>query len=567
MHTHTRSRLNPNTQLRMSATRKTNVWIPLIIAATFVGGLWAGSFFSNKELPKSSYDKLNAILGLINQEYVDDVNLDSIIEVTLPDLLSNLDPHSTYIPAKDMQSVNEELEGSFSGIGISFMMKNDTISIIEVISGGPSEKVGLMPGDRIVTVNDSIVASKELSNEKVISLLRGPKGSKVNLGIKRSNTTETLHYVVTRDDIPLTSVDASYIIAPEIGYLKINKFGRETYNEYLTNLAQLQNEGATKYIIDLRGNGGGFMEMAILMANEFLPANQLIVFTKGRTKRESMATQSDGNGSFQENEVIILIDEYSASSSEILAGAIQDNDRGLIIGRRSFGKGLVQRQTEFADSSALRLTVSRYHTPSGRCIQKEYTPGKASDYSHEIINRYNHGEAFSADSIKLNKDQEFTTAHGRKVYGGGGIVPDIFVPNDTSEISSYYIAIVNAGLLQKFAFDYCDLNRESLNESESTSDLLSKLPSDETLLQSFVRYAAQNGVPARWRYINISYQLIVNQLKALIARDILGSQSFYHIYNLRDECVQQAIKEMQAGNAKFPIVPKDNLIEDDLVTD
>lgn len=544
----------------MSKPNKSALLIPIIVILVFIGGLWTGSMFSNKTEYKNNTDKLSHILSLISNEYVDKVNIDSIIEKTLPDLLSNLDPHSVYIPASDLMAVNEELDGSFSGIGISFMMKNDTISIIEVLSGGPSEKVGLMPGDRIVTVNDSVVAGKELSNEKVISMLRGAKGTKVDLGIKRSSAKELLKFELTRDDIPVTSIDASYIIAPEIGYIKINKFGRDTYNEYLTNLTQLQNEGATKFIIDLRGNGGGFMEMAILMANEFLPASDLIVFTKGRTSRESISTFSDGNGSFKENEVIVLIDEYSASASEILAGAIQDNDRGLIIGRRSFGKGLVQRQTELPDSSALRLTVSRYYTPSGRCIQKEYTPGKSSDYSYEIINRYNHGEAFNADSIKLNKDLEYTTANGRKVYGGGGIMPDIFVPNDTSDISSYYIAIANAGLLQKFAFEYCDLNRDKLNESIDTDDLLTKLPSDEALLQSFVKYASQNGIPARWRYINMSYQLIVNQLKALIARDILGSQSFYHIYNLRDKCVQQAIKEMQDGNARFPIMPQDSII-------
>lgn len=544
----------------MSKPNKSALLIPIIVILVFIGGLWTGSMFSNKTEYKNNTDKLSHILSLISNEYVDKVNIDSIIEKTLPDLLSNLDPHSVYIPASDLMAVNEELDGSFSGIGISFMMKNDTISIIEVLSGGPSEKVGLMPGDRIVTVNDSVVAGKELSNEKVISMLRGAKGTKVDLGIKRSSAKELLKFELTRDDIPVTSIDASYIIAPEIGYIKINKFGRDTYNEYLTNLTQLQNEGATKFIIDLRGNGGGFMEMAILMANEFLPASNLIVFTKGRTSRESISTFSDGNGSFKENEVIVLIDEYSASASEILAGAIQDNDRGLIIGRRSFGKGLVQRQTELPDSSALRLTVSRYYTPSGRCIQKEYTPGKSSDYSYEIINRYNHGEAFNADSIKLNKDLEYTTANGRKVYGGGGIMPDIFVPNDTSDISSYYIAIANAGLLQKFAFEYCDLNRDKLNESIDTDDLLTKLPSDEALLQSFVKYASQNGIPARWRYINMSYQLIVNQLKALIARDILGSQSFYHIYNLRDKCVQQAIKEMQDGNARFPIMPQDSII-------
>ena len=534
------------------------IWIPLLIAATFIAGLYFGSGINNTQ-NISGNNKFNSILSLINNEYVDHVNMDSLIEETIPELLSHLDPHSTYIPAKDLKAVNDELDGTFSGIGISFMLKNDTISIIEVLSGGPSEKVGLMPGDRIVSVDDSIVAGKNFTNEKVLSILRGEKGSQVKLGIKRNTAKETLHFDLIRDDIPVTSVDAAYIIAPEIGYIKVNKFGRTTYNEFLTSMTQLRNEGAQKYIIDLRGNGGGFMEMAILMANEFLPDDNIIVFTKGRTKRESISTVSDGNGSFYDSEVDVLIDEYSASASEILAGAIQDNDRGLIIGRRSFGKGLVQRQTELPDSSALRLTVSRYHTPSGRCIQKEYTPGKTNDYDYDIINRFNHGEAFNADSIKLNKSLEFTTAHGRKVYGGGGIMPDVFVPNDTSGITNYYLKIANAGLLQKFAFDYCDSNRDKLNQSEDANDLLNKLPSDETLLQSFVKYATQNGIPARWYYINISSALIVNQIKSLIARDILGSQSFYHIYNTQDNCVQKAISELKNGNAQFPIMPTDTI--------
>ena len=534
------------------------IWIPLLIAATFIAGLYFGSGINNTQ-NISGNNKFNSILSLINNEYVDHVNMDSLIEETIPELLSHLDPHSTYIPAKDLKAVNDELDGTFSGIGISFMLKNDTISIIEVLSGGPSEKVGLMPGDRIVSVDDSIVAGKNFTNEKVLSILRGEKGSQVKLGIKRNTAKETLHFDLIRDDIPVTSVDAAYIIAPEIGYIKVNKFGRTTYNEFLTSMTQLRNEGAQKYIIDLRGNGGGFMEMAILMANEFLPDDNIIVFTKGRTKRESISTVSDGNGSFYDSEVVVLIDEYSASASEILAGAIQDNDRGLIIGRRSFGKGLVQRQTELPDSSALRLTVSRYHTPSGRCIQKEYTPGKTNDYDYDIINRFNHGEAFNADSIKLNKSLEFTTVHGRKVYGGGGIMPDVFVPNDTSGITNYYLKIANAGLLQKFAFDYCDSNRDKLNQSEDANDLLNKLPSDETLLQSFVKYATQNGIPARWYYINISSALIVNQIKSLIARDILGSQSFYHIYNTQDNCVQKAISELKNGNAQFPIMPTDTI--------
>lgn len=532
------------------------IWLPIVVAATFVVGMWVGGLFLKETPSHGALDKLGSIIGLIDSEYVDKVNIDSLVEETIPELMDKLDPHSTYIPASDLKAINDELEGSFYGIGITFMMLNDTITILEVLSGGPSEKVGIMAGDRIISANDSILSGKGLSNEKVISKLRGEKDTRVKIGIKRSSSSELLYYDVTRGEIPITSIDASYIIEPGIGYIKVNKFGRTTYSEYLTNLTQLRNEGAEKYIIDLRGNGGGYLDMAILMANELLPAGKLIVFTKGRSRHDSMATHSDGVGSFQDNEVVILIDEYSASASEILAGAIQDNDRGLIIGRRSFGKGLVQRQTELPDSSAIRLTVSRYYTPSGRCIQKKYTPGNSNSYSHEIVDRFNHGEAFNVDSIKLDKSLEYTTANGRKVYGGGGIMPDVFVPNDTVGITSYYINVVNAGMLQKFAFDYCDRNREKLNECADTDELLDKLPSDEILLQEFVRYAVKKGIPARWKYINTSCHLIVNQIKALIARDILGSQSFYHIYNMQDECVRKAIEQLNNGNAQFPIMPQ-----------
>ncbi|MBQ9076750.1 MAG: S41 family peptidase [Muribaculaceae bacterium] len=532
---------------------KTTTWVPLIIAVTFIGGLWVGKDLLNNANTRESEKKLSTILGLIDSEYVEEVDIDSIVEETIPQLLEKLDPHSTYIPESDLRAVNDELDGSFSGIGISFMLNNDSITVIEVLSGGPSEKVGLLAGDRIVTINDSVVASQGISNEDVMTMLRGEKGTKVKLGIKRSSAKKLLTYEIIRGDIPVTSIDASYIIAPGIGYIKVNKFGRTTYSEFLTSLTRLRNEGAAKYIIDLRGNGGGFLDMAILMTNEFLPARSPIVFTKSRTGREDTHAFSDGTGSFQDNEVAVLIDEYSASASEILAGALQDNDRGLILGRRSFGKGLVQRQVTLPDSSALRLTIAKYYTPSGRCIQKQYTPGKSETYGNEIVERFNHGEAFNADSIKLNTELEYSTLHGRKVYGGGGIMPDIFIPNDTSGITGYYLNVANAGLLHKFSFEYCDQNRDRLSKCKDTAELLAMLPSDEIILDSFVRYAGKNGIPARWYYINLSQGLIINHLKAFIARDILGSQSFYHIYNRRDKSVLSAIENLQSGKAAFPI--------------
>ncbi len=529
------------------------IWVPLIMAIMFVGGLWIGKDLLNTTGSRESEKKLSTILSLIDTEYVEPVNIDSLIEKTIPQLLEKLDPHSTYIPSSDLRAVNDELDGSFSGIGVSFMINNDTIAVIEVLSGGPSEKVGLLPGDRIVTINDSVVASQGITNENVMTMLRGEKGSKVKLGIKRANAPKILTYEVTRGDIPVNSIDASYIIAPGIGYIKVNKFGRTTYSEFITSLTKLRNLGAKKYIIDLRGNGGGLLDMPILMANEFLPSHCPIVFTRSRTGREDTHAVSDGTGSYQDSEVAVLIDEYSASSSEVFAGALQDNDRALILGRRSFGKGLVQRQSVLPDSSAIRLTTARYYTPSGRCIQKEYTPGKSENYGNEIIERYNHGEAFYVDSIKLNKELKYTTLNGRTVYGGGGIMPDIFIPNDTSGITGYYLNVANAGLLQKFAFEYCDLNREKLSECKNTEELLAKLPTDAILLQSFVKFAVQNKIPARWYYITKSSDLIINHLKAFIARDILGNPSFYDIYNRRDKSVLTAVEKLQAGEAQFPI--------------
>lgn len=534
----------------MQQQKKISLYIPILIAISIVAGMYIGRIFTGSFGNNISNKKLGYILQLIESKYVDTINIDSIIEKSFPDIIAQLDPHSSYIPAKDLKSTNEELDGSFSGIGISFSIMNDTISIIEVLSGGPSEKIGLLAGDRIISINNENVAGVSISNEKVMSLLRGPKGTKVSISIKRNSSKKPIIYDIIRGDIPVTSIDASYTIKPSIGYIKVNKFSRTTYNEFISSLNNLQNQGASKYIIDLRGNGGGYMQSAILMANEFLPIGSMIVNTKSRN--DSQATGSDGNGSFKNAELTILIDEFSASASEILAGAIQDYDRGLIIGRRSFGKGLVQQQIELPDSSAIRLTVARYYTPSGRCIQKEYKPGD-KNYNYEIFERYNHGEAFNADSIKINKELEFSTANGRKVYGGGGIMPDIFVPNDTSYITKYYHTIVNAGLFQKFAFNYCDKNRDKLKNCKATNEILQMLPNDIILLNNFVEFGKRNKVAARWYEINKSQKLILTILKALIARDILGSHAYYEIYNTNDIVISEAIKQLELGTAKYPI--------------
>lgn len=537
----------------MKNSKNTIAWIPIVIALSLIGGIWLGLHFSTKVSHTSGQRKLDNILGLIESDYVDEVDIDSIIELTIPKLMANLDPHSTYIPASELQAVNEDLDGSFSGIGVSFTMLTDTVTINEVIPGGPSENVGIMPGDRVITINDSLVAGQGIVNTDIVKMLRGEKGTTVNLGIKRNNSNNLLTFEVTRGDIPVNTVDAAYLINPTTGYVKVNKFGRTTYSEFFTSLVKLKAAGARNFILDLRGNGGGFMEMAIMMANEFLPANSPIVYTRGRNDDDESRVFSDGTGSFIDSELVVLIDEYSASASEIFAGAMQDNDRALIVGRRSFGKGLVQRQTTLPDSSAIRLTVSRYHTPSGRCIQKDYQLGKRGTYEQEILDRYDHGEFYNSDSIKFNKDLQYTTAGGRTVYGGGGIMPDFFVPNDTAGISSYYINVLNAGLLQRFAFEYSDRYRERLSAAKNVNEILALLPPDDELLQLFVSYAAQNGIPARWYYINISQGLIVNYLKALIASDIIGRQAYYEVANTIDPAFIQAVTHLEQGDAAVPI--------------
>lgn len=529
------------------------VWIPLAISLAIVGGMMLGDLFSGKPYVIDYDRKLNTIFNLIADDYVDTVTIPDLVEKAVPKILTDLDPHTVYIPAKDLTTVNDELEGSFSGIGIAFAIFDDTIRVTQIVPGGPSEKAGLLAGDRIIKINDSTFVGPNLNQTDIRDKhLKGAKNTSVKLGIKRNGNTDLLNFNVVRGDVPQKSVDAAYMVEKETGYIKVNRFGRTTYDEFLNALISLKSTGAEKFIIDLRGNAGGYMEMAILMVNEFLPQNQLIVFTKGREKRNDSEVWSDGNGSFQNDEIVVLIDELSASASEIFAGAIQDNDRGLIIGRRSFGKGLVQRQFTLPDSSAIRMTISRYYTPSGRCIQKDYKHGE-DEYNQELLDRYSHGELYSQDSIRIDTTQIFVTAHGRKVYGGGGIIPDIFVPNDTSGITSYYMKVANAGLLQRYAYRYVDTSRNEFTKISNYKDLLSHLPNDDVLLNDFVYYASRNGVPARWYYINISRQLLTSQLKALIAQYALGDNAFYAIFNEDDNNIDAAIKAFNKHLAEFPI--------------
>ncbi len=534
--------------------RKYMLWLPLTAAVFLVIGLWGGRLLSHADRDRAALDKLNEVFDIITDNYVDEVDFDSLVELTLPEMLHNLDPHSVYIPASERVAANRDLEGSFYGIGIQFQMINDTLYIVEVISGGAAQDAGIQPGDKIVKVDGENIAGVGISSDDIFSRLRGPENTDVTVTVKRHNSPAPLEFTLTRREVPVSPIDASYMLTDTIGYIRLGKFSENTYSDFLSALSGLRRDGARAYVLDLRGNGGGYMGPAVLLANEFFgEANNLIVSTRGRNFNDNRILMSDATGSFGSEPLTVLIDEFTASSSEILAGAIQDNDRGLIIGRRSFGKGLVQSSFELPDSSEFRLTVQRYYTPSGRCIQKTYTDGKAS-YDTEIYNRYSNGEIFSADSIHIDSTAIFLTAGGRPVYGGGGIMPDIFVPSDTTGVTSYYIKVANAGLLRDFAYEYADLNREQLGESINTADLLSKLPSDYTLLQSFVNYAhIKKNIAPRWYYINTSAPLIVNQIKALIARDIIGMDSYFEIVNSTDPVVAEAVRRIQNGDAAQPV--------------
>lgn len=533
------------------------ILLPLLLAVGVGCGIFIGRYITTRSLtPKE--EKLKTILSLIRNDYVDQLDMDSLLESTFPDLLLSLDPHSAYIPAEELQTVNDDLSGSFSGVGVSFQIINDTVQVIEVIPGGPAEKVGIQPGDRIVMADTISLTGKDVTSQDVFKTLRGVKGTTVVLTVKRYGQKKDIIYDVVRGDIPVNSVDVSYMLSEDTGYLKVTKFSRNTYMEFYNALNELKQQGASSFVIDLRGNSGGFMDQAIYMANEFLAPGQVIVYTKGRKTENEYMAMSDGRGHFQDYPIVVLTNEGSASASEIFAGAIQDNDRGLIIGRRTFGKGLVQNQTELPDSSAIRLTVARYYTPSGRSIQKEYQRGKLSKYDMDIVDRYTHGEFYNVDSIKLDKDKIFYTTNGREVYGGGGIMPDLFVPEDTTNYTSYYMAVVNQGLIQKYASSVADKYREKLGNDKSLSKFEKILPSNEQLLVDFVDYAVTQGVPARWYYINRSSSLLISQLKAMIARDVIGYPAFIELLNENDNVVTKALKQLEKG--KSPVnIPKESM--------
>lgn len=533
-------------------------FIPFLLAIALIAGIAIGTFYANHfsgnklGIINTSSNKLNALLRIIDDQYVDTVNISDLVEEAMPQILSELDPHSSYIPAKDLEAVTADLKGSFSGIGIQFTIQDDTIHVNNVIQGGPSEKVGLMAGDRIVEVDDSAFVGKIVTNEEAMKRLKGEKGSKVKLGVYRPGEKELLHFTVVRGNIPVKSIDAAYMINDKVGYVKVNKFGETTYPELLIALAKLNQKNCKGLIVDLRGNTGGYMAAAIQMVNEFLPNNRLIVYTQGRkSPREDYS--SNGTGSSQKMPLVVLVDEGSASASEIFAGAIQDNDRGTIVGRRSFGKGLVQQPIEFSDGSAIRLTIARYYTPSGRCIQKPYEKGKESEYELDLLTRYEHGEFFSADSIKQNETEVYHTSLGRPVYGGGGIMPDIFVPQDTTGMTSYFRMAANRGLIIRYTFDYTDRNRTTLQKYNTPATLEAYLKK-QNLLNSFAAWAEKKGLKRRNNLMAKSRRLFEMSLYGNIIYNMLGMEAYIEYLNETDKTVLKAVEILEKGGS-FPKAP------------
>ena len=493
--------------------------------------------------------KVDRLLQLMSTAYVDSLNIDSITDEAMADLVQKLDPHSAYIPKEDLEMVNSELAGSFSGIGVQFTIQQDTVRIVAVIAGGPCAGVGVLAGDKLISVDDSAFVGKKMNNEKVMKTLRGPKGTQVKLGVLRAGVGEPLYFTVTRGDIPVNSVDAKFIIEPKvesqkqkdkIGFVRVNKFGETTYKEFIAALADLKAQGATSFIVDLRENSGGYMEQAIRMANEFLSRGELIVYSEGRAYPRYEAT-ANGSGRFKDVPLVVLIDNFSASASEIFAGAMQDNDRATIVGRRSFGKGLVQQQMPFADGSAVRLTVARYYTPSGRCIQKPYTLGDQEDYEKDLMERFEHGEFYSADSIHFTDTTTYRTKGGRIVRGGGGIMPDVFVGRDTTLNTPWYNRCVNLAYTYQFAYSYTDQHRKELAKYKDWQSLEKYLLKQDVLAE-FVRFAEDKGVERNDAEIQKSRPLMTRLLNAYIVRDMLGDEGFFPLFERDDEITKKAIE-------------------------
>ena len=534
--------------------RNLPIWLTIAIALiAFAAGFLVDRHILTPTTQDRRNPKVKAILDLIAHEYVDTINPGDLMEKSIPLILKGLDPHTSYFDSQNSKITRDHPDGVIPEIGAVLIIFNDTIHVECIVPAGPSDIAGVLPGDCIVKIDGQPTANFKNTSGEVYKLLSGPDGSKVTLSVQRHGYPKVLDFTVTRNRVIKKTIDSNYLLDKNTGYVKVNQFGRDTHQEFVQALTQLQDQGAKRFMIDMRGNGGGYMEIAVLMANEFLSSGQPIVTTRGRHKQYNHSYKSDGKGQFQNVELAVLIDEYSASASEIFAGALQDNDRAIIVGRRSFGKGLVQKEFVLPDSSAIRLTTARYYTPSGRCIQKDYKYQDASYYDDELLKRLKHGEFFNKDSIRIDKSQAFATLHGRTVYGGGGIIPDLFVARDTAGITNYYIDVENAALLQRFAFTYCEQNRTTLEQMSDYKQFLRTTPIDNSLLKEFAEFAAENGIAPRWYYINKSRDLILTKIKAIIAHDIFGPEGYSSIVNRNDKTVQAALKALSKHKAAFPI--------------
>lgn len=537
----------------MYKNNKHTILFPLILAVGIVLGILLGQFVGRNKVETqlrtlisrgglNTSNKIMQTCMLVEHKFVDSISMDSLAELVIPLMMKELDPHSIYIPAREMQQVNEPLEGEFDGIGVVFNAATDTVIVLNVIPNGPSAKAGVVPGDRIIEINDTIVAGVKMPQNDIVKRLRGKRGTEVKLSLKRQNIDDLVDVTVVRDAIPIESIESAFMVKDDIGFIRLSQFARTSYVELMRALAELRGQGMRKLIFDLRDNSGGYLDQAIMIANEFLPKNRLIVYTEDR---EGMQVKefSDGSGTSSDLALVILIDEGSASSSEILAGAVQDNDRGTIVGRRSFGKGLVQSQLPYSDGSALRLTVARYYTPTGRSIQKPYKNGDEVDYEMDMVRRYENNEFFSADSIHFADSLRFVTPKGKIVYGGGGIMPDVFIPMDTTDITKYYIEVTGRNILYRYTIEYADRHREALNKVQTIQELTELLDSDKRLFDDFVRYAAEQGVRPNYRDINRSRKVMEAQLRAYIGRNTaLEDNGFYYNIFPIDEVVKRSIE-------------------------
>ena len=543
--------MNPN---------RRNRYMPLLMAVCVAFGIVIGTFYANHfsgnrlNIINSGSNRLNNLLHIIDDQYVDNVNIDSLVDKAIPQILSDLDPHSVYISGKDVQAANDELKGSFSGVGIEFNIRQDTLHVQNVVKNAPAERAGLLAGDKVVSIDGKPFVGKIVTNEEAMRRLKGPKDTKVRIGVKRFGQKKPLEFTVTRGDIPQKSVTATYMLDDNTGYIRIKNFGETTYPELLIALAKLSQEGFKSLVIDLRDNTGGYLQSAVQMANEFLPKNKLIVYTQGR-KSQRQDYVSDGHGSYKRIPLVVLINEGSASSSEIFAGAMQDNDRATVIGRRSFGKGLVQQQLGFTDGSLIRLTIARYYTPSGRCIQKPYTAGDGSNYEQDIYSRYQHGEFFSQDSIK-HTGPAYHTSIGRLVYGGGGITPDIFVAEDTLGVTSYFKQAAMSGLILQFAYNYTDNNRQKLAMFKTLKELSAYLDK-QNLVEQFAAYADKHGLQRRNLMRRKSHKMLSRFINSRIIYGMLDDEVWTQYLNEDDPVIAATLKVFK-DNAAFPkLTPAD----------